>query len=85
MQLKGTTADEVMSFYNSFVDFIASFRIPICHANALSIDDPVYPTDPPIAPTLLARYSAAIYARLEETGVLDQTISRYKGFIQQHN
>ena len=85
MQLTGTTADDVLSFYNSFADFLSSFRIPILHAADLTLDAPVYPTDVAIAPTLLQRYSAAIYTRLEEHGVIDQTISRYKGLIQQHN
>ena len=85
MQLTGTTADDVLSFYNSFADFLASFRIPIVHAIDLTLDAPVYPTDITIAPALLQRYSAAIYTRLEEQGVIDQTVSRYKGLIQQHN
>jgi Reverse transcriptase (RNA-dependent DNA polymerase) len=85
MQLRGTTADDVLSFYNSFVDFLSSFRVPILHATNLILDEPVYPTDREIHPDLLQRYSAAIYTRLEEPGVLDQTISRYKGLIQQHN
>ena len=67
MQLTGTTADDVLSFYNSFADFLASFRIPIVHAEDLTLDEPVYPTDVAIAPTLLQRYSAAIYTRLEST------------------
>ena len=85
MQLTGTTADDVLSFYNSFADFLSSFRIPILHAVDLTLDAPVYPTDITIAPTLLQRYSAAIYTRLEEQGVIDQNVSRYKGLIQQHN
>ena len=84
MQLTGTTREAVHSFYNSFVDFLDSHRIPIRPLMALRPNEPAFP-DTALDPTLLHRYSAAIYTRLEEPGVLDTRISRYKGLLQQHN
>ena len=84
MQLTGTTREAVHSFYNSFVDFLDSHRIPIRPLMALRANEPAFPTTD-IDPMLLQRYSAAIYTRLEEPGVLDTRISRYKGLLQQHN
>jgi hypothetical protein len=42
MQLTGTTREEVHSFYNSFVDFLDSHRVPIRPLMALRTNEPAF-------------------------------------------
>ena len=69
MQLRGQKHHAVMTWYNSFVDFLKTYRVPIKIFEEFQLhklDDPNEVIYPPILddPHLYDRYSAAIYARL---------------------
>ena len=69
MQLRGQKHHAVMTWYNSFVDFLKTYRVPIKIFEEFQLhklDDPNEVIYPPIFddPHLYDRYSAAIYARL---------------------
>jgi hypothetical protein len=86
MQLRGQQRQAVVTCrYNSFVDFLKAYRVPIkifdeFHVHKL--DDPaelLYPQTLVQDPHMYDRYSAAIYAGLEEDQVLDPENQVYMG------
>ena len=91
MQLRGQQRQAVVTWYNSFVDFLKTYRVPIkifdeFHVHKL--DDPtevLYPSTLGEDPHMYDRYSAAIYARLEEDQVLDPDNQVYMGLLRLHN
>ena len=85
MQLRGQQRQAVITWYILFVDFLKTYRVPIkipfdeFHVHKL--DDPakvLYPQTIVQDPHMYDRYSAAIYARLEEDQV-------YVGLLRLHN
>ena len=91
MQLRGQQRQAVVTWYNSCVDFLKTYRVPIkifdeFHVHKL--DDPaevLYPQTLAHDPHMYDRYSAAIYARLEEDQVLDPDNQVYMGPLRLHN
>ena len=79
-------------FYNCFVDFLKIYRVPIKILDDIRIDrlsdlrETLYPAELYAQDTELhERYSAAIYARLEEEDVLGPTDRLYEGILQMYN
>ena len=91
IQLRGTVRKDVIAFYNSFVDFLKNFRVPIRIFDDLNLDgledltEHVYPAESDSSSYLHGRYSAAIYSRLEEGHVLDPSEPIYAGLMEMHN
>ena len=91
MQLRGQQRQAVVTWYNSFVDFLKTYRVPIKIFDEFQVhklDDPaeiLYPQSLAGDPHLYDRYSAAIYARLEEDQVLDPENKIYMGLLQLYN
>jgi hypothetical protein len=90
--LRGRDRKSVTVFYNSFVDFHKIYRVPFKILDDLRIDklddvtqERLHPADLLEDPTLYDRYSSAIYARLEEDGVLDPSDQLYQGLLQMYN
>ncbi|KAI2501046.1 hypothetical protein MHU86_13400 [Fragilaria crotonensis] len=88
-QLRSRERKAVIKFYNGFVDFVRQYGVPIKTFDQLHIEhleDPqmtVYPADMLAAESqVYLRYSAAIYARLEEDGILDPKEPTYSGLLQ---
>ena len=84
-QLRGRDRKSICIFYNLFVDFNRIYRIPLKILDDIRLDklddeaENVYPTGlREQAPQLYDDYSSAIYARLEEDGVLDPHDPLYK-------
>lgn len=91
-QLRTRERKAVIKFYNGFVDFVRQYGVPIKTFDQLQIEnleDPmmtVYPTDRLARDSpVYSKYSAAIYARLEEEGILDPTEPIYRGLLQMYN
>ena len=91
-RIRGRGRKEVTVFYNSFVDFLKIHRVPIKILDEVRIDrledehETLYPMELQISdPALHHRYSAAIYARLEEEDVLDSTEPLFVGLLQMFN
>ena len=91
-RLRGRDQKSVTVFYNSFVDFNKIYQVPLKILDDIRIDrldddrETVYPSgtyESDIA--LHDRYSAAIYARLEEEDVLDPAEPLYVGLLQMYN
>ena len=87
-QLRGRDRKSVCIFYNSFVDFNRIYRIPLKILDNIRLDrldqeeeTLLYPPGLDHNPQLYDGYSSAIYARLEEEGVLDPTNPLYKGLL----
>ena len=85
-QLRGRDRKSVCGriFYNPFVDFNRIYRIPLKILDDIRLDrldqeeENVYPTElREKEPQLYDDYISAIYARLEEDGVLDPNIPLY--------
>ena len=90
MQLRGQERQAVVTWYNSFVDFLKTYRVPIKIFEEFQLhklDDPKEVLYPPTLndPHLYDRYSAAIYARLEADDVLDPDNQVYMGLLRLHN
>jgi hypothetical protein len=90
MQLRGQERHAVVTWYNSFLDFLKTYRVPIKIFEEFQLhklDDPnkvLYPLTLD-DPHLYDRYSAAIYARLEADDVLDPDNQVYMGLLCLHN
>ena len=91
MQLRGQERQAVVTWYNSFVDFLKTYRVPIKIFDEFqlhNLDDPkevMYPSTLD-DPHLYDRYSAAIYAaRLKADDVLDPDNQVYMGLLRLHN
>ena len=91
-QLRGRDRKSVCIFYNSFVDFNRIYRIPLKILDDVRLDrldeedENVYPTGlREQEPQLYDDYSSAIYARLEEDGVLDPQDPLYRGLLEVYN
>ena len=91
-RIRGRDRKSVTVFYNSFVDFLKIHRVPIKILDEVRIDrleddnETLYPTEMhDLDPGLHNRYSAAIYARLEEEDVLDSTEPLFVGLLQMFN
>lgn len=81
----------MVKWYNSFVDFLKTYRVPIKifeeEFQLHKLDNPkevLYPSTLD-DPHLYDRYSAAIYARLEADDVLDPNNQVYMGLLRLHN
>ena len=93
MQLRGRERKAVIIFYNSFVDFLKMYRVPIKIFDVLQVSkldstqEMLYPSDLQHEHNayIRERYSAAIYARLEEDGILDPNEQMYQGLLQMYN
>ena len=92
MQLRGQQRQAVVTWYTSFVDFLKTYRVPIKKFDEFQVhklDDPaeiLYPQSLVGDPHMYdPRYSAAIYARLEEDQVLDPDNKIYMGLLQSYN
>ena len=91
MQLRSRERKAVITFYNSFVDFLKMYRVPIKIFDLLNVHkldsnhEHLYPSDMEQEYDLRERYSAAIYARLEEDGILDTSDQMYMGLLQMYN
>ena len=86
MQLQGQHRQAVVTWYNLFVDFLKTYRVPIKIFDEFQVhklDDPsevLYPRALGDDPHMYDRYSAAIYARLElDQQVLDPKNQVYMG------
>ena len=91
-RLRGSDRKSVSVFYNSFVDLLKIYRVPIKILDDIRIDrlgdvrETLYPAELYAQDTELhERYSAAIYARLEEEDVLDPSDRLYEGLLQMYN
>jgi hypothetical protein len=92
MHLRGRDRQAVIKFYNSFVDLHKMYRVPLKILDDMRIDrldderEHLYPAGLDISdPDLHDRYSAAIYANLEEDHVLDPSDNLYMGLLQMYN
>ena len=91
MQLQGQQCQAVVTWYNFFVDFLKTYRVPIKIFDEFQVhklDDPLellYPRALGDDPHMYDRYSAAIYARLEEDQILDPENQVYMGLLRLHN
>ena len=91
MQLRGQQRQAVVTWYNLFVDFLKTYRVLIKIFDDFQVhnlDDPdeiLYPQSLVGYPHMYDRYSAAIYARLEEDQVLDPDNKIYMGLLQLYN
>ena len=90
--LRGRDRQSVTVFYNSFVDFSKIYRIPFKILDDVRIDklddvtqERLHPEDLLHNPVLYDCYSSAIYARLEEETVLDNSDKLFKGLLQMYN
>jgi hypothetical protein len=78
----------VVKFYNAFADMLMEYRVPIKTFDQLSIEnleDPlntIYPESLTTESPWFRKYSAAIYVRLEEDGILDPNEPIYRGILQ---
>ncbi|KAI2511379.1 hypothetical protein MHU86_2990 [Fragilaria crotonensis] len=90
-QLQTKDRKAVVKFYNAFIDFLKQYRVPIKTFDQIRIEhleDPAATINPPAMEADLQQYqeySAAIYARLEEDGVLDPSEPVYRGLLQMYN
>ena len=91
-RIRGRDRKTVTVFYNSFVDFLKIHRVPIKILDDIRIDrlederETLYPMELHDSdPGLHHRYSAAIYARLEEEDVLDPMEPLFVGLLQMYN
>jgi hypothetical protein len=91
-QLRGRDRKSVCIFYNSFVDFNRIYRIPLKILDDVRLDrlddeeENLYPSGlREQEPQLYEDYSSAIYARLEEDGVLDPNDPLYRGLLEVYN
>lgn len=81
----------VVKFYNAFADMLMEYRVPIKTFDQLSIEnleDPsntIYPDSLTTESPWFRKYSAPIYVRLEEEGILDPNEPIYRGKLQLYN
>jgi hypothetical protein len=87
--LRGRDCKAVSVFYNFFVDVHKIYSVPLKILDDICIEklddesESLIPLDYADAdPSLLERYSVAIYARLEEDGVLDSSDPLYTGLLE---
>ena len=91
MQLRGQDRQAVVTWYNSFVDFLKTYRVPIKifdELQASRLEDPdehIYPSVLESDPHHCNRFGAAIYAKLEEDQVLDPDNQLNMGLLRIHN
>jgi hypothetical protein len=91
IQLRTKDRKAIIRFYNGFVDFLQQFQVPITSFDQIRIEhleNPLTTVYPPSITTespLYSKYSAAIYAKLEEDGVLDSSDPLYCGLLQMYN
>jgi hypothetical protein len=91
MQLYGQDRQAVVTWYNLFVDFLKTYRVPIKIFDKLQVsrledpDEHIYPRALETDPHLCNRFGAAIYAKLEEDQVLDPDNQLYMGLLRIHN
>ena len=91
-ELCGRDRKSVCIFYNSFVDFNRIYRISLKILDDIQLDrlddeeENLYPTGLwEQDPQLYDHYSSAVYARLEEEGVLDPQDPLYKELLEVYN
>ena len=91
-RIRGRDRKSVTVFYNSFVDFLKIHQVPIKILDDVRIDrledegETLYPMElHDLNLALHHRYSAAIYARLEEEDVLDPMEPLFVGLLQMFN